>query len=736
MTRHPKTPRTTHRWPRGLAVAALAAALLASPAPAVAEAPDEALSELVAATVASENDSIERFRSSGDETVLYATGAYDTPANLPALLSNDYRPQKFDLREKGLVTPVKLQNPWGACWSFGAIAASETAIQGELSHAGLWTPGSSEPLDLSELHLAWFAYQPAGSRAGSQAAEGTYPTASGDAGILNAGGQVFLGSSIFSKGEGPLNESEAPYRNHNGAIEYYGSQPFCYAASGGWSVPESLHYRQDYVLSESRVLPNPTQDGTYVASATDAIKDELMADRAVGIAFHADQSVPGETGVNHYIDTTHWAQYTYDNAQVNHAVTIVGWDDTIPASWFAAGGQSNLPPGDGAWIVKNSWGALDQPFPNDNPQGWGIDGNGYFYLSYYDKSIYRPETFDFYTEADEDPQVNDHVAEYDFVPSAGNVALSAQVPVSMANVFTTGTDENGWLLKSISFETTTAGTSAAWSIHLLDADDDPTGGTVVASATEQYAYGGYHRITLADPLKLQPGQRYSLVVALEAPTGPQLIVNRAVTEQGAQTFMAEGYSLSNYSRCIVEKGESYLCTPTSSWDWRDYLDEVMTQGGSSFYGYDNFALKSYLEADPDAEPPVAMVNAYRLYNPNNGDHFFTFSAAERDGLIDGGWSYEGIAWSAPATSPVPVYRVYNPNTGEHFYTIHWNEVEDLVAHGWGYEGSQLRAEPSGTPMYRVYNPSPGGFHMFTKSARERDGLVAIGWRNEGIAWYV
>lgn len=55
----------------------------------------------------------------------------------------------------------------------------------------------------------------------------------------------------------------------------------------------------------------------------------------------------------------------------NHAVAVVGWDDNYPAGNF---NPLNRPEGDGAWIVKNSWGT-----------NWG-DG-GYFYVSYYDKSF-------------------------------------------------------------------------------------------------------------------------------------------------------------------------------------------------------------------------------------------------------------------------------------------------------------------------------------------------------------
>ena len=84
------------------------------------------------------------------------------------------------------------------------------------------------------------------------------------------------------------------------------------------------------------------------------------------------------TGVN-------WAASSYLQAQnsfydpgrtgTNHAVAIVGWDDAFAASRFAT-----RPAGDGAWLVRNSWGPA-----------WG-DG-GYFWVSYYDAHVGRNTTY-------------------------------------------------------------------------------------------------------------------------------------------------------------------------------------------------------------------------------------------------------------------------------------------------------------------------------------------------------
>lgn len=80
-------------------------------------------------------------------------------------------------------------------------------------------------------------------------------------------------------------------------------------------------------------------------------------------------------------------------------------------------------------------------------------------------------------------------------------------------------------------------------------------------------------------------------------------------------------------------------------------------------------------------------------------------------------------------------RLYNPYSGEHFYTSNVAEKNNLVSLGWKYEGIGWNApETSDTPVYRLYNRYAGDHH-YTMSATERDSLVKVGWTYEGVGWY-
>lgn len=71
-----------------------------------------------------------------------------------SLTAGEY-PSRFDLRDLGRVTPVKMQLPWGTCWAFGATTAAETSILTKMD-----STYEETGLDLSERYLAWYVAQP------------------------------------------------------------------------------------------------------------------------------------------------------------------------------------------------------------------------------------------------------------------------------------------------------------------------------------------------------------------------------------------------------------------------------------------------------------------------------------------------------------------------------------------------------------------------------------------------
>jgi surface protein len=109
------------------------------------------------------------------------------------------------------------------------------------------------------------------------------------------------------------------------------------------------------------------------------------------------------------------------------------------------------------------------------------------------------------------------------------------------------------------------------------------------------------------------------------------------------------------------------------------------------------------------------------------------------------YSYSGVSRKVVVTvtpfrgTPVAVYRVYNTNSGLHHYTTSAGERDALVKLGWKSEGVSFQAAKQGSvsglkPVYREYNPYDGN-HNWTLDQNEHKTLVSLGWHDEGVAWY-
>ena len=553
-------------------------------------------------------------------------------AKKEAIRAAEDLPESFDLRDvdgKSYVTPVKLQHPFGSCWGFAAITAAETSILGDPENL---TSLTADTMNLSEKHLVYFAATPIDDPANPQNGEGIWGGKDASQ-RCDQGGEALIATSLFAAGVGPVLESEdevLEYRGKNGTIQkelVNGKlQNLCYSKKDDWSIPEPLRFKQSYTLSESYMLPSPAVLGVddegntydYNEAATAAIKKQLLQKRAVEIAYLADTNMPGQQGAGDYINDD-FAHYTYDFMGSTHAVCIVGWDDNYAKENFrhmvgdadeAESFEMTTPPGDGAWLVKNSWGSEEEEFPNHGEGNWGIvdpqsgKHTGYFWLSYYDTSIETPEALDF-EKTDKD--VKAITDQHDLMPIGEIHAANVKDTVRTANVFKADVCEE---LQQVSCLTSYPGTEVTFDVYLLPKGfKTPVDGKLMDSVTKSFEYGGFHKVELEHPFTVMKGQSYAIVVTQKTPEGKYAVNVQTTSETSFEVLGGIG---------IINKKESYIMMGGT---WKDFSSKSLqtsllkkTVDEADGMAVDNFAIKGfavqkpdlymYLTADNVLEPPM------------------------------------------------------------------------------------------------------------------------------------
>lgn len=78
-----------------------------------------------------------------------------------------------------------------------------------------------------------------------------------------------------------------------------------------------------------------------------------------------------------------------------------------------------------------------------------------------------------------------------------------------------------------------------------------------------------------------------------------------------------------------------------------------------------------------------------------------------------------------------IYRLYNPS-GFHMFTASHDEAQGLVNAGWEYEGLAWIAPKDGAGVFRFVK---GASHTFTISEKEKTSFVENNFSEEGLAFY-
>lgn len=290
---------------------------------------------------------------------------YD-PVVLDEKLANE---SYFNLVDYGLVTEVKDQGTNGACWAFGTVAALESAF--------LKATNKKLSLDISENNVQniGLKYNPFGDK------------------TISEGGRRTISAAYFVSWVGVTNTLDDEYDELGklSPIIDNGSKYYVYDVV--------------YIQPRKDVYDNQR------------LKEALVKYGALGISIcGADADDTREYNVN---TSSAYHNSTFGK-DTDHTVALVGWDDNYSKDKFAV-----TPPGDGAWIIKNSWG-----------KNWG--DNGYYYVSYYDTAVATNRTIVTFTIDDQHNYERNY--EYDIAadPEFNN---SNRSEVSYLNMFTAVEDE-------------------------------------------------------------------------------------------------------------------------------------------------------------------------------------------------------------------------------------------------------------------------------------------------------
>lgn len=314
-----------------------------------------------------------------------------------------------------------------------------------------------------------------------------------------------------------------------------------------WQGP-ILETYEPYPSQGAVVLAAPArhvQNVCHVAAKSsaldnDAIKNAILKYGALAVAYYH--------GDNYYswLNNTYYCPYSHDTS---HLVAVVGWDDDFPRTKFL-----DAPVGDGAYIVRNSWGP-----------SWG-DG-GYFYVSYYDAVFAHYRMYAFV--ADEYPDNYGRCYQYDTYGCCGNWGWE-QSSAWGANIFTAETNES---VIAVGFYAFAPNTSYEVRVYTGCTAGMPMSGTKNISQSGTFEDAGYHTVKLGSEISITKGTLFSIVVHVDSPGELYPL---------ALEWREEGYT----SRVTASAGESFVSKSAQTW-----FDCVKDNGCVC-----NFCAKAYTKA--------------------------------------------------------------------------------------------------------------------------------------------
>ncbi len=404
-----------------------------------------------------------------------------------------------------LLPPLRDQSPYGACWAFATDALAEI---------NLMKKGLMSSADLSELHLAYFTYHWVQDPLDNF---GSFTQPSSIKGVLEWGGNSDFGLNTYARWSGVSDESIANYKEKGSVANNSG-------------LDESIAYKDVAHVENYFIEP-------IDISNLDPVKRLIVEHGAVSVSYYAVNSTSGATSANYYNKTNN-AYYNPSERSQNHAVTIVGWDDNFSRDNF-----TQTPPGDGAWLIRNSWHSGNSSTENYT---------GYFWMSYYEATLGQNAYAGDFVLSDN----YDNNYQYDSSLSPTVIGVS-----KAANIFTSKADSDIEVLKAVSFYTSSSNVDYEIKVFTdLKDPSDPESGLLCASTYGSTTYAGFYTIDLGRDVYLNHGETFSVIV--ESADGREFMI-------GKERHVSVRSNVYKYSSVA---GQSFFAYDSND-DWMDNTNQ-------------------------------------------------------------------------------------------------------------------------------------------------------------------